>query len=520
MGSIKDMRVLETADVSAWVRDVLLSTSREKPIIAVTTRPRTGSPWLEPTELAKELDGLAEIVCLETGDPTWELAEALPPRLDAYGGAVRIWWPGLRADSDPYDHRLYIIHTAVQAKAVFEELVEQVRGSRAEAEAPPAEPIAGRLEGVMNGRIEVSAGEFYGELCEADVPLAELARCVRPGLDVQVRLLGTDLEGRSAFSIRGLLPSPWGLVAEYLAIGDVVPGRVQSTRDFGAFVEVLPRVTGLVHISELDWSFVDSVTDFAVPGQIVSVKVMSMDPEGQKLELSIKRAHGTDPNPLPSLVPDGEPFTWPEDESAAADAPQSIEELQTRVDSLSDELDAAVADRGQLAEANKRLREQVTELKKAARSLEQSSEALERRFAPEIDSERGFLLGVRLAYARLFDEGTRELNPLRKMRVGGSFLESLRELEGIDMQKVLEVCAQVAANAAHELASREVHQLRSGSRGAGSVTRKSDGALAWRCSLQVNTASARRLHWWAIPGDSPTIEFAAVGLHDEFSIPE
>lgn len=41
------------------------------------------------------------------------------------------------------------------------------------------------------------------------------------------------------------------------------------------------------------------------------------------------------------------------------------------------------------------------------------------------------------------------------------------------------------------------------------------------CALQVNTPSARRLHWWAIPGKAgQTIEFASVGLHDDFSIPE
>lgn len=524
MGSIKNMRVLETAEVEAWVRDVLLSPNREKPIVAVTTRPRTGNPWIEPTELSKALDGLADVVCLETGDPTWELAEALPPRLDAYGGAVRVWWPGLRADSNPYDHRLYIIHTANQAQDVFHELVQQIRGSAVEPEPTPlAEPVAARVEAVMGSRIEISADGLYGELGEADIPLPELARCLRPGVDLRARVVRTDLEGRAEFSVRGLLPSTWGLAAEALTVGDVVPGRVQSTRDFGAFVEVLPQVTGLVHISELDWTFVDSVADFAVPGQIVSVKVMSIDPGSQKLELSVKRAHGTHPETLPSLVPDGVAFTWPDDEGPEVDAVVSTEDLRDRVSSLTDELDAAVADRGQLAEANKRLREQVTELKKQLRSSEDSSAALERKFAPEIDpldSERGFLLGVRLAYARLFDEGTREANPLRKMRVGSSFLESLRELDGIDIQKVLEVCAQVAANAAHELASREVHQLRGGSRGAGSMTREADGAQAWRCSLQVKTASARRLHWWAIPGDSPTIEFAAVGLHDEFAIPE
>ncbi|MCB9609847.1 MAG: S1 RNA-binding domain-containing protein [Polyangiaceae bacterium] len=518
------MKVLETAEIGPWVHDVLLNPQREKPVVAVTTRPRTGSTWLEPKELAASLGDLADVVCLETGEPTWELTEVLPARLDVYGGAVRVWWPGLREDSNPYDHRLCIIHSATQAQAVLQELLEQVRGSKAIAEhAPSAEPIDARVEAVTGSRIELSVDGLRGELREADVPLPELARCLTPGMELRARVLRAP-QGRSEFSVRGLLPSPWGLVAESLSVGDVVSGRVQSIREFGAFVEVLPQVTGFVHISELDWTFVDSVSDFVVPGQAVLVKLMSVDPEGQKLQLSVKRAHGTDPSPLPSLVPDGVPFTWPDDEGPSEGAPESVEELKTRAASLADELDAAVADRGQLAEANKQLREQVGELRKQLRSAEDRAAGLERRLAPERDplaSERGFLLAVRLAYARLFDEGTRQANPLRKMRVGGAFLESLRALDGIDVQKVLEVCAQVAADTAHELASREVHQLRSGSRGSGSVTRATDGAQAWRCALQVKTASARRLHWWTIPGDTgPTIEFAAVGLHDEFSIPE
>ena len=68
---------------------------------------------------------------------------------------------------------------------------------------------------------------------------------------------------------------------------------------------------------------------------------------------------------------------------------------------------------------------------------------------------------------------------------------------------------------------REVHQLRKGLRGAGGHTRAADHAKTWRCLLQDNTASARRLHWWSLPGeDGGVVEFASVGVHDEFGIPE
>ena len=108
---------------------------------------------------------------------------------------------------------------------------------------------------------------------------------------------------------------------------------------------------------------------------------------------------------------------------------------------------------------------------------------------------------------------------ISRMRVGRAFLESLRKLEGIDLEKVVEVCAQVASGRAHEIPGRAVHELTEGLAGR-SILRPSDGAKAWRCALQVGTPSARRLHWWKAPAEAgPAIELASVAVHDEYSIP-
>ncbi|HVS20057.1 MAG TPA: hypothetical protein VMT18_15745 [Planctomycetota bacterium] len=66
-----------------------------------------------------------------------------------------------------------------------------------------------------------------------------------------------------------------------------------------------------------------------------------------------------------------------------------------------------------------------------------------------------------------------------------------------------------------------MHQIRAGSRGTTSRSSSGDGAQAWRCALQENTPSARRLHWWIVPGEGgATIEFASVDVHDGFGIPD
>jgi predicted RNA-binding protein with RPS1 domain len=330
------------------------------------------------------------------------------------------------------------------------------------------------------------------------------------------------LSGSAEFSVKGLLPAPWDLVAAHLSVGDVVVGRVQNVVDYGAFIDILPKVAGLAHKSEIDWTFVDDVARFVSVDQLVPVQIVRIDPAEKRMELSIKRAMGAEPRALPSLVPGGKPFVW-EDSMARTTQTVIDDDLEERIGEQSQELDALAADRGRLAEQNKLLREQNQDLRKELRSLEDKLDRMERRLAAESDplaDERAFVRAVRTTYARMLDEDDRLRHPLLRMRVGPQFLESMRALEGADVEKVLEVCAQVAADFAHEIVSREVHQLRAGRAGQPRL-RASDDAQAWRCALQVKSPSARRLHWWRIPNASgATIEFASADVHDEFQIPE
>lgn len=79
----------------------------------------------------------------------------------------------------------------------------------------------------------------------------------------------------------------------------------------------------------------------------------------------------------------------------------------------------------------------------------------------------------------------------------------------------MEACAHVAAGRAHEIPAYEQHQLRSGHAGTPQRVR-ADGGRAWRLSLQANTPSARRMHFWVVPGtDGRVVEFDRVGLHDD-----
>lgn len=80
-----------------------------------------------------------------------------------------------------------------------------------------------------------------------------------------------------------------------LDVGKIYEGKVTGITKFGAFVELEPGTTGMVHISEVANTFVSEIKDHITEGQAVKVKVLSVSEEG-KISLSIKKA-SENPNP-------------------------------------------------------------------------------------------------------------------------------------------------------------------------------------------------------------------------------
>jgi small subunit ribosomal protein S1 len=109
------------------------------------------------------------------------------------------------------------------------------------------------------------------------------------GQKVKVRIQKIDHEtGKISLAFRDLSESPWSTAARDYPAKTAVNGRVTRLTDFGAFVRLGPGVEGLVHISELSHKRVFRVSDVVSEGQEVNVMILSVDPEVQRIGLSMK----------------------------------------------------------------------------------------------------------------------------------------------------------------------------------------------------------------------------------------
>ena len=109
------------------------------------------------------------------------------------------------------------------------------------------------------------------------------------GEEVKVKVLGLDPEKeRISLSIKATQPGPWEAAAAEAPEGTVLEGTVKRVVDFGAFVEVFPGVEGLVHVSQISHKHIANPSDVLKAGDKVKVKVLEVNPDKQRLSLSIK----------------------------------------------------------------------------------------------------------------------------------------------------------------------------------------------------------------------------------------
>ena len=95
---------------------------------------------------------------------------------------------------------------------------------------------------------------------------------------------------RISLGLKQLQPHPWEILDDQLKESSVVNGKIVNIEDYGAFLEIIPGVEGLIHVSEVSWSNQPiNAREFFGLGQMHEAKIVTIDREDRKMSLSLKQ---------------------------------------------------------------------------------------------------------------------------------------------------------------------------------------------------------------------------------------
>jgi small subunit ribosomal protein S1 len=152
------------------------------------------------------------------------------------------------------------------------------------------------------------------------------------GDTVQVKVLDIDRDRqRISLGLKQTQEDPWQRIVDTYNIGDELEGTVTKVVTFGAFVEILDGVEGLVHISELAAHHVESPREIVHPGDEIRVKILEIDSERRRLSLSAKRVEGQIlplPRPADAAAKEEPPASEPAGDAAVEEPSVETAEAQ------------------------------------------------------------------------------------------------------------------------------------------------------------------------------------------------
>ncbi|MEO6070124.1 MAG: 30S ribosomal protein S1 [Chitinophagaceae bacterium] len=132
-------------------------------------------------------------------------------------------------------------------------------------------------------------------------------------LDQKINVVVLDFDDekrRISLGLKQLTPHPWDVLPEEIKEGEVVKGRVVNIEDYGAFLEILPGVEGLVHVSEITWANTPiNAKEFFKLGDEHEAKVVTLDKDSRKMSLSIKQLSNDPWSEIETRFPEGSRHT-------------------------------------------------------------------------------------------------------------------------------------------------------------------------------------------------------------------
>lgn len=234
--------------------------------------------------------------------------EAVKGGVVAYYGGVRVFIPGYQLGRERVESSAVVGKTlevklieldlrnrkVVASRRVIEEEQYQIEKKKMWASINEGEKRTGVVTKIAKFGAFVDIGGVQGLVHINDLAWGRVKRVedvVKVGDQVEVFVGEVDREKeRLALVLKDVNSEPWKVHGSSIKDGAVMEGKVVRLTNFGAFVEVLPGVEGLVHITEITDENIAKASDVLTVGQNVKVKVLSVNKEDKKLSLSIKEA--------------------------------------------------------------------------------------------------------------------------------------------------------------------------------------------------------------------------------------
>jgi len=227
--------------------------------------------------------------------------------VDVFG--IEAFLPGSQIDIKPIrDYDAYVNQTidfkivkinqefrnvVVSHKALLEAEQEQKRAELI-SKLEKGQVLEGTVKNITNYGVFVDLGGVDGLIHITDLSWGRVnhpEEFVQLGEKIQVVVLDfNEQQKRIALGYKQLTPHPWDALDENLKVGDKVKGKVILIADYGAFVELVPGVEGLIHVSEMSWSpRLHSAQEFLKVGDEVEAQILTIDRENRKMSLGLKQ---------------------------------------------------------------------------------------------------------------------------------------------------------------------------------------------------------------------------------------
>ena len=197
-------------------------------------------------------------------------------------------------------------NVVLSRRAVLEEERKEVREQILER-LQPGMIVEGKISNIVDFGAFVDLEGIDGLIHISELSWSHVnhpSEVLEIGQTVRVKVLDIDRDRqRISLGLKQTQEDPWQKVLNEYRQGDVLEGKVTKVVAFGAFVEIVPGVEGLVHISELAEHHVETPGEVVNPGEPKWVRILEIDEERRRISLSIKRAE-TQNLPLRDLIPE------------------------------------------------------------------------------------------------------------------------------------------------------------------------------------------------------------------------